>query len=69
MDGAGLATLTALATPTVPPMTRAPFSNNVPDLLVTGPQTLAKGWGGLQAVGHLDYDWAADIEGGSVWAA
>jgi hypothetical protein len=66
-DADGLATLLALATPTVPPMTRAPFANTVPDLLVTGPRPPARGWGGLRAAGHLDAQWRADVGAGLVW--
>jgi hypothetical protein len=32
-----------VGTPTIPPMTRGPFMNMVPDWLVTGPEFLWKG--------------------------
>ena len=40
-------TMTGLqALPTIPPMTRAPFSNLVPDFVVLGPRAKAWGWAG-----------------------
>ena len=57
VDAGGLADIMAVATPTVPPMTRVPFFNTVPDLLVSGPLTEAQGWGGLQFAAHLDSEW------------
>lgn len=41
----------SLATPTIPPMARSPFSNLVPDYVITGPDFKAKGPGGYLCAG------------------
>eukprot|EP01097_Dermamoeba_algensis_P008006 TRINITY_DN5184_c0_g1_i1.p1 TRINITY_DN5184_c0_g1~~TRINITY_DN5184_c0_g1_i1.p1 ORF type:complete len:451 (+),score=128.00 TRINITY_DN5184_c0_g1_i1:154-1506(+) len=40
-----------------PPLTRAAFTNMVPDYLVSGPEYRWKGYGGLLAAGHFDNNW------------
>ena len=40
-----------LAEPTIPPMMRSPYSNQIPDFVVVGPDTAAKGLGGIEALG------------------
>lgn len=47
-----------LATPTIPPMTRSPFSNMVPDYVITGPLFRARGPGGYLCAGFWDNRWA-----------
>ena len=49
-----------LAKPTIPPMTRQPFSNTYPDFIVTGDETYHKGVGGFLAAGFWGYDWKYD---------
>jgi hypothetical protein len=61
-DSDGMADVMALATPTVPPMTRTPFANTVPDVVVTGPDSTWQGWGGMLAAAHLDHRWRAREE-------
>ena len=61
-DSEGMADVMALATPTVPPMTRTPFANTVPDVVVTGPDSTWQGWGGMLAAAHLDHRWRAREE-------
>ncbi|XP_033736186.1 LOW QUALITY PROTEIN: uncharacterized secreted protein ARB_06907-like [Pecten maximus] len=55
----GLRDIVSLATPTIPPMTRSPFSNLLPDYVVTGPDFGWKGPGGFLCAGfwgnHWDY--------------
>ena len=46
-----------LATPTIPPMTRSPFSNMVPDYVITGPSFRARGPGGYLCAGFWDNRW------------
>ena len=46
-----------LATPTIPPMTRSPFSNMVPDYVITGPLFRARGPGGYLCTGFWDNRW------------
>jgi len=46
-----------LATPTIPPMTRSPFSNMVPDYVITGPQFRARGPGGYLCAGFWNNRW------------
>ena len=40
-----------LATPTIPPMTRPPYSNHAPDVLVTTPGARLRGAGGFAVAG------------------
>ena len=56
-DSGGMHDAIAAGEPTIPPMARSPFSNTLPDYIVTGPQFAAKGYGGLLAAGFLDYAW------------
>lgn len=49
-----------LATPTIPPMTRSPFSNMVPDYVITGPSFRARGPGGYLCAGFWDNRWGYD---------
>ena len=56
-DMAGRRDAVAAGEPTIPPMARSPFSNTLPDYLVTGPDFGAKGYGGVLAAGFLDHAW------------
>ena len=56
-DDAGRRDAIAAGEPTIPPMARSPFSNTLPDYIVTGPEFAAKGFGGLLAAGFFDYRW------------
>ena len=49
-----------LSKPTIPPMTRQPFSNTYPDFIVTGQDTHQKGVGGFLAAGFWGHDWKYD---------
>ena len=49
-----------LAKPTIPPMTRQPFSNTYPDFIVTGEGVREKGVGGFLSAGFWNYDWKYD---------
>ena len=49
-----------LSKPTIPPMTRQPFSNTFPDFIVTAKETHSKGVGGYLAAGFWGYDWKYD---------
>ncbi|XP_060070908.1 uncharacterized protein LOC132550832 [Ylistrum balloti] len=53
----GLRDIVSLATPTIPPMTRSPFSNLLPDYVVTGPEFGWKGPGGFLCAGFLGNGW------------
>ena len=46
-----------LATPTIPPMMRSPFSNMVPDYVITGPRFGAQGPGGYLCTGFWGNRW------------
>lgn len=46
-----------LATPTIPPMSRSPFSNLIPDFMITGPHFRLKGPGGLLCTGFWGNHW------------
>ena len=59
-DAAGLGLALKVATPTIPPMTRAPFTNQVPDFMVLGPEAHLLGTGGVRAAGFWSADWAFD---------
>lgn len=54
---AGLRHAMALAQPTIPPMMRAPFSNQIPDFMVVDRNVLARGAGGILAAGSWGEDW------------
>lgn len=56
-DVDGLSNALELAVPTIPPMTRAPFTNLVPDYVVVGPETRALGPGGFLAAGFFGAQW------------
>ena len=56
-DVSGRRDAIAAVEPTIPPMARSPFSNTLPDFIVTGPSFAAKGYGGLLAAGFFDYRW------------
>ncbi|XP_063426134.1 uncharacterized protein LOC134709942 [Mytilus trossulus] len=53
----GLYDVISLATPTIPPMTRSPFSNLLPDYVVTGPEYGLKGPGGFLCTGFWGNSW------------
>jgi len=61
-DSAGLLSAVALATPTIPPMVRQPYSNMLPDFVVVGNETASLGAGGLLAAGFWGADWAVDAQ-------
>ncbi len=46
-----------LATPTIPPMARSPFSNLVPNYVITGPDFRAQGPGGCLCAGFGGNRW------------
>jgi len=62
-DPAGFDNLMSLSLPTIPPMVRAPFTNQVPDFLVSGPNLAARGWGGIHAAGTWgnQWEWRSDL--------
>lgn len=49
-----------LAQPTIPPMVRAPYTNQMPDVVVTGPHMAHHGLGGVWAAGYWDNEWNFD---------
>ena len=57
-DSRGLRDAIAAGEPTIPPMARSPFSNTLPDYIVTGPDFQAKGYGGILAAGFFTPLWA-----------
>ncbi|CAI9730593.1 secreted ARB_06907-like [Octopus vulgaris] len=59
----GLLDIVSLATPTIPPMCRSPFSNLIPDFVITGPSFPLKGPGGFLCTGFWGNEWEfrADI--------
>ncbi|KAJ8046062.1 hypothetical protein HOLleu_09229 [Holothuria leucospilota] len=52
-----LETLIQLATPTIPPMTRSPFSNMIPDFIITGHNVKLLGPGGYECAGFWGNNW------------
>ncbi|KAK3593447.1 hypothetical protein CHS0354_020212 [Potamilus streckersoni] len=54
---AGFQDIVTLATPTIPPMTRSPFSNLLPDFVITGPEFRQKGPGGMACIGFWGNSW------------
>lgn len=53
----GIRDAVSLAKPTIPPMTRSPFSNMVPDYVITGPMFPARGPGGYLCSGFWNNRW------------
>ncbi|ESO96501.1 hypothetical protein LOTGIDRAFT_159918 [Lottia gigantea] len=53
----GLKDVISLAKPTIPPMTRSPFSNLLPDYVISGSESRWKGPGGWQCAGFWDNEW------------
>ncbi|XP_061173973.1 uncharacterized protein LOC133183060 [Saccostrea echinata] len=53
----GLMDVISLATPTIPPMTRSPFSNLLPDYVITGQDFKLKGPGGFLCAGFYGNNW------------
>ncbi|XP_072030612.1 uncharacterized protein [Amphiura filiformis] len=53
----GLEDTIRLASPTIPPMTRSPFSNMIPDFVLTGRDFQAKGSGGYLCTGFWGNQW------------
>ncbi|XP_033104012.1 uncharacterized secreted protein ARB_06907-like [Anneissia japonica] len=58
----GLRDVVSLASPTIPPMTRSPFSNMVPDFVITGPDFNKKGAGGYLCSGFWGNRWEYRLE-------
>eukprot|EP01062_Namystynia_karyoxenos_P058746 TRINITY_DN50229_c0_g1_i1.p1 TRINITY_DN50229_c0_g1~~TRINITY_DN50229_c0_g1_i1.p1 ORF type:complete len:1059 (+),score=218.23 TRINITY_DN50229_c0_g1_i1:80-3256(+) len=63
-DRRGFDDVVSLATPTIPPMVRSPFTNMLPDYVVTGPRFRRDGTGGYLAAGFWSNDWVAQREVG-----
>jgi hypothetical protein len=63
VDGEGLAAVVELATPTIPPMVRSPFSNTLPDYIVTSPMVRSSGAAGIVAAGYWgnSWEWRNDV--------
>ncbi|XP_038066251.1 uncharacterized secreted protein ARB_06907-like [Patiria miniata] len=53
----GIEDVVHLASPTIPPMTRSPFSNLIPDFVLTGPGFGSKGPGGYLCTGFWGNHW------------
>ncbi|XP_070577207.1 uncharacterized protein [Ptychodera flava] len=53
----GVEDVVRLASPTIPPMTRSPFSNLVPDYIITGADFKKKGPGGYLCTGFWGNQW------------
>ena len=52
-------TVELLATPTIPPMARQPFSNALPDVVVLDARQARRfGPGGFRLAGFWDHDWS-----------
>ena len=65
-DDDGLKHISLLMEPTIPPMLRASFSNQVPDFVVVNGDVMKYGAGGILAAGYWNYDWSFSKEG-SYW--
>mmetsp|Transcript_4733 Transcript_4733/g.7681 ORF Transcript_4733/g.7681 Transcript_4733/m.7681 type:complete len:200 (+) Transcript_4733:314-913(+) len=61
-DSKGLRHIMKLAQPTIPPMMRAPFANQVPDYVVVDGSVLSSGAGGILAAGFWANDWSVASE-------
>lgn len=57
VDIDGVTDIVGLATPTIPPMVRQPFTNTLPDYLVTSASIRSNGVGGLLAAGYWGNAW------------
>jgi hypothetical protein len=57
LDAEGFRNAMQLAVPTIPPMTRAPFTNYIPDFVAVGSSMRAKGTGGFHAAGYFGNSW------------
>ena len=57
-DDEGLRAVASLLQPTIPPMYRAPLSNQMPDFMVVSTRILTEGAGGILAAGMWAYDWS-----------
>lgn len=51
----------SLSIPTIPPMTRSPFSNLIPDYVVLSPDVLSKGAGGYVCAGFWSNSWTYNV--------
>ena len=58
----GLRNIFKTVTPTIPPMTRSPLSNMIPDFVITGPDFEAKGPGGFLCSGFWGNKWDYRLE-------
>ena len=56
-SAAGYLQIAKLAAPTVPPMVRAPFANNMPDYIVIDRRIWDLGFGGVKIAGYWSHDW------------
>ena len=65
-DDEGLRAAGRLVIPTIPPMLRAPLSNQIPDFVVVSKNVLQRGAGGILASGSWNYDWSFSREA-SYW--
>ncbi|XP_060576275.1 uncharacterized protein LOC132733629 [Ruditapes philippinarum] len=62
LDREGMEDVVTLAAPTIPPMTRSPFSNLVPDYVITGPDFGPKGPGGYLCTGFYGNQWEYRVD-------
>ena len=46
-----------IAKPTIPPMTRQPYSNTIPDYIVTNEYAIERGYGAVLTTGFWRWDW------------
>ena len=58
--------ISLLMEPTIPPMLRASFSNQVPDFVVVNGDVTMYGVDGILAAGYWKWDWSFSKEG-SYW--
>eukprot|EP00041_Stephanoeca_diplocostata_P021451 m.500089 g.500089 ORF g.500089 m.500089 type:complete len:980 (-) comp21830_c0_seq2:232-3171(-) len=57
VDMDGLRDVVELATPTIPPMVRQPYSNLLPDYVITSARVRSEGAGGIVAAGYWGNRW------------